>query len=461
MARAGARASPRGRGRRASPARRCAFRVLRRVSSEGAFADRAFHGEAARAELSARDRAFAQRLAYGTIQRRATLDHLAAALATRAPETIDPSLLDVLRLGLYQLLYMEAVPDHAAVSESVELAREAAERGTSLANAVLRRATREGRALLAELSDATPEGAAVLHSHPEWIARSWWELLGREETIALLERDNAPAESAVRANTLRIDPAAVRELLAALGVDSRAAPWPAEALVLETPFDVLGSDAFAQGLLTPQSRGSMLVGQVLAPRPGERVLDLCAAPGAKTTHLAALMERRGTLVAVERHPGRVTALRRNCERMGVPWVDVREADASVDPAGDEYDRVLLDAPCSDLGTLQSRPDARWRKSEEQVGELAAEQRRLLDAAAERVRPGGTLVYSTCTISPPENEMQIRRLLKGRLDFDADDLSSEHPQLAHPRDRRFLQLLPHRDWTDGFFIARLRRSGGTR
>ena len=441
---------------RASPARVCALRTLRRVADDDAYADRAFRAEADRAGLDARERAFAQRLAYGAIQRRATIDHVLSGISARPLAEIDPPLLDALRLGVYQLVWLGSVPDRAAVDETVELAKLAAPSAAGFANAVMRRAGREARGLVASLDDSTPERAALAHSHPEWLARAWWEELGPADARALMAADNEAAESAVRANELRTTAGELRAALAEQEVTARTAPELPEALVLDAPFDAHGSELFARGLLMPQSRGSMLVSRVLAPRPGERVLDMCAAPGAKTTHLAALMKNEGELVAVERDPGRARELRENCERMGATCVEVRQADATAAPPGRPFERILLDAPCSDLGTLRSRPDARWRKSPEQVERVAREQAALLDAAAAGLAPGGTLVYSTCTISPPENARQVERLLAAEPSLRADDLGAEHPEFHGAGDPRFLQLLPHRDGTDGFFIARIRR-----
>jgi 16S rRNA (cytosine967-C5)-methyltransferase len=201
----------------------------------------------------------------------------------------------------------------------------------------------------------------------------------------------------------------------------------------------------------------MTVGRVLGPAPGERVLDLCAAPGAKTTHLAALMGDTGRVVAVERHPGRADGLRATAARMGTSCVEVRTADAVEPQEPDAYDRVLVDPPCSDLGTLAARPDARWRKAGRPQS-LAALQATILRAGAAAVRPGGILVYSTCTISPAENERVVEAFLAERPDFAADDLGSDVPAWKHPTMARSLLTLPHRDRTDGFFIARLRRAG---
>jgi 16S rRNA (cytosine967-C5)-methyltransferase len=425
------------------------------VFEEDAWADRALHGEARRLRLDARERALAMRLAYGAVQRRATLDHLVETLAGRPPDRLEPVVLAALRLGLYQLVYAAKVPAHAAVAESVELVKRESPGGAKLVNAVLRRGAREAPALVAALGDATPAQAALRHSHPQWITELWWDALGADAARALMAAGNEPAEAAVRVNTLRADPS---ELAARLPVATHAAPDLPEGLVLDAPFDAFASPEWERGSFMPQSRAAMTVARVLAPEPGERVLDLCAAPGGKTTHLAALMRNEGELVAVERHSGRAEALRRTAARMGAR-VDVRAGDAAAPHEPGRYDRVLVDPPCSDLGTLASRPDARWRKQADLPLRLAREQAAILRAGADALCPGGTLVYSTCTISPAENEAVIHAFLDERADFRADDLRPELPLWEHARVPGFAQTLPHRDGTEGFFIARLRREAG--
>ena len=422
----------------ATPSRRLAYTVVRRVT-DGAYADRAFRAEAGRAGLPPADRAFAQQLAYGTVQRLRTLDYVIGAVSARPLGQLDPPLLDALRLGVHQLLFMDSVPDHAAVAETVELAKLDHGGGFRFANAVLRRAAREGRALLEQLTDESPAEAGVLHSHPDWLARMWWDLLGRDEAVALMARNNEPPETAVRVNSLVATPAEVCAILRRRKIASHLAE--PDAVVLDSPWDIERSRLFASGAVTPQSRASMRVARVLDPQPGERVLDLCAAPGTKTTQVAALMEGEGTLVAVEQDRARHEALVENCRRMHAEFVDARCADATeLEPAA-SFDRVLLDAPCSNLGTLQNRPDARWRKTPGQIEALAALQGRLLDSAVGQVRSGGVLVYSTCTISPLENERQVEALL-----------ARERELVLEAQERTF----PHRDGTDGFYIARLRR-----
>ena len=415
--------------------REVAFRVVRRVS-DGAYADRAFRAEAERARLSPGDRAFAQQLAYGTIQRRLTLDHVIRPLSDRALEKLDPPLLDALRIGTYQLVFMDSVPDHAAVAETVELAKAAKGAGFKFANAVLRRASREARGIVAALDDREPEGASIVHSHPRWLVDLWWEALGSDQTRALLAADNVPAEDAIRVNTLVTTPDSVEAQIPASHTD----PALPEALVLDAAYDVEGSDLFKTGAITPQSRASMLVARTVDPQPGERILDMCAAPGTKTTHAAALAAGQAEINAVEQNPARAAELRANCERLRAAPIDVIVEDGR--EVNGTFDRVMLDAPCSNLGTLARRPDARWRKTPRQIGELARLQSELLDAAARATKPGGVLVYSVCTISPEEGPLQV------------DRFRERHPGFTETGRR---QTLPHEDRTDGFFIARLERT----
>jgi 16S rRNA (cytosine967-C5)-methyltransferase len=360
----------------ASAARRVAHRVVLRTLEQGAYTDRALEGEGR--GLDKRDRAFAQQLAFGTVQRRLTLDHVLDAFVDRRPPAESRA---ALHLGLYQLLFLDGVPDRAAVAESVELVK--GSRTAGLVNAVLRRVARERFELP---GDETPEGAAIAHSHPEWLVRMWWDWLGPEETRALLPANNKPAEQSRRRNPLVADP--------------------------EAP-----------GAWVQQSTASQLVATVLDPQPGERVLDLCAAPGNKTTQLAALMGDEGEIVAYERHPGRAGALQRRCAALGATSVRVICADAA--EAKGTFDRVLLDPPCSGLGTLQRNPDLRWRASPDRIAAIVPEQQRLLDAARRCLAPGGRLVYSVCTLSPAE-------------------------ELVESADAR--RTWPHRDGTDGFYIA---------
>jgi 16S rRNA (cytosine967-C5)-methyltransferase len=397
-----------------TPARGVAHRVLVRVFDEGAYADRAFAGEAA--ALDSRDRAFAQRLAYGAIQRVRTLDHAVETIGGRAVTELDVPVRAALRLGAYELAFMDAVPPRATVNEAVELVRASrAARATGLVNAILRRTAEQIRPLLDELPEATAQEAALKHSYPDWIAETWWREWGAKEALALMRAQNEPPETAVRV----------------VGTG--------EPRVVER----IDPEWLEQGAVWPQSRGSQLAGLAVGAQAGDRVLDLCAAPGGKATQLA---ERAAEVVAVELHAGRARELEENVRRLGAHNVTVVNADARELPAElSGFDRVLVDAPCSGLGVLASRPDLRWRA--EPLPELQLE---LLRVAAERVKPGGSITYSVCTVAAAENED-----VADASGLEVEPLGEKWPEFAHPRRPEFLLTLPHKHATSGFFVARLR------
>ena len=398
-----------------SPARRAAYETVLRVFEQDAYAERAFRTAAA--ELDQRDRGLAQRLAYGTVQRVRTLDYAIDELGRRPVRKLDPPVCAALRLGAYELGYLETA-QHAAVNESVELVCAAGlERAVAFTNAVMRRLS-EG---IRELLDALPEGA-LRHSYPDWVEEVWTRDLGKEQSLALMRAQNEPPELVVRVVRGEID-GEPTDIPGAYRVER----------VDET--------AVAEGRIWPQSRASQLAGLVVGSAPGERVLDLCAAPGGKATMLA------GEVTAVEKHPGRARELEENAARLGAANVSVICADAlELPPELRDYDRALVDAPCSGLGVLAARPDLRWRAKP-----LPDLQRDLLRVAAERVRPGGTIVYSVCTINADENEAVV-----DASGLELEPLEAEWPRYTHPKRREFLLTLPQRDQTSGFFIARLRR-----
>jgi 16S rRNA (cytosine967-C5)-methyltransferase len=452
-----------------SPPRALAFEVVRATFERDAHTELAFREVADRFGLAGRERAQAQHLTYGAVQRRGTTDAAIERLAERSPRLLDPPVIASLRLGLYELLFSDATPDHAAVDQAVELVKGAgAAHAAGLVNAVLRRAAREREELGASLlgDDSTPERAAVAHSAPLWLAQMWWRELGAEGARALLASCNEPAEVGLRVNTLRTDRETVLGALREAGVEARPAdgPWPLaapEGVVVSGRTGAAVPERVAAGELTPQSRGSAAVVKVLDPQPGEHLLDVCAGPGIKTGQIAARMGDRGETISIERDPARAAEVAAQAQRLGLRSVTVVEADATAPGMAPGFDRALVDAPCSDLGALASRPDARWRKSPRAIERLAGVQAQLLVRAAEVLRPGGTLVYSTCTISRREGEDVVAAVLARAVAGEApplsiDDLGALAPDLSSPHDRRCLQLRPDRDRTTGFFICRMRK-----
>ena len=397
-----------------SPARRAAYETVLRVFEQDAYADRALRTAAA--GLDHRDRGFAQRLAYGTIQRVRTLDYAIEELGKRPVRKLDAPVRAALRLGAYELGFLQT-PRHAAANESVELVRVARlERAVPFTNAVLRRVGDGIAPLLASL----PEGA-LKHSYPDWIEEVWTRDLGRDGALELMRAQNEAPETVVR--------------LIRGEIEGESTDVPGAYRV-----DRVDERALAEGRIWPQSRGSQLAGLAVGSREGERILDLCAAPGGKATMLA------GEVTAVEKHPGRARELEENAARLRASNVAVVCADArELPPELRDYDRALVDAPCSGLGVLASRPDLRWRAEP-----LPGLQLELLRAAAERVRPGGAIVYSVCTINAEENEAIV-----DASGLEPEPLGEEWPRYAHPKRPEFLLTRPDVHRTSGFFIARLR------
>jgi 16S rRNA (cytosine967-C5)-methyltransferase len=400
-----------------TPARRVAYEVLLRVFEQDSYADRAFRSAAD--GLDERERAFAQRLAYGSVQRARTLDHAIETLGRRPVRKLDPSVRAALRLGAYQLGYTETA-SHAAVNESVELVRRARlERAVPFTNAVLRRLAGGIRPLL----DALPDGP-LKESYPDWIHETFVRVLGGDGALELMRAMNEPLETVVRLVQGEPPP----------GAESTDVPGAYRLAKLD-------GGLVAEGRIWPQSRGSQLAGLCVGARDGERVLDVCAAPGGKTGQL------HGEVTAVEIDPQRASELRANLARLGRNDVTVVEADATALPPDlDGFDRALVDAPCSGLGVLGRRPDLRWRASALPDLQLA-----LLRSTAGRVRPGGTVLYSVCTLNPDECEAVV-----DASGLRVLSLGEEWPAFAHPHRPEFLLTLPHVHGTSGFFVARLAR-----
>lgn len=443
----------------ATPEREAAFAVLRRTFEGDEYTELAFREEAASRGIEGRVRAKAQLLAYGAVQRRGTSDAIVGGYSKKPGQRPVPEAMAALRLGLFELLFTRDAADHAIVDQAVSLTRAAgAGHAAGFVNAMLRRALREKDSLSARLKDdSNPKAAAFAHSAPLWLANMWWEELGAERARTVLASANQPAERAFRINPDRTDRESMIQRLAAddLELEPAEGDWPMAApeLIVARGNLAAAEQAAAEGLLVMQSRGSAAVVEVLDPRKDERVLDLCSGPGIKTGQIASRVGRQGNMVAVEIDAERAEQVALQVQRLGYHHVMVAESDGRRGEILSTFDRALVDAPCSDLGALASRPDARWRKSPAVIERLVPLQADLLDRAADSLRSGGVLVYSTCTISRRENADQVASLA-GRKGLIVDDLGALAPDLADIGDPRCLQLLPDRDRTTGFFISRL-------
>ncbi len=455
--------------RRGPNVRDLALQVLFQVQVKRAFAERVIEELAEQIKLDRRDRGFMNELVKGTLRHRATLDwHLGRFLHVGLAST-PVWIQNALRLGAYQLIHLDRIPPRAAVDETVKLALKYGHPGTAgLANSVLRRlaeAVSMGDLAMPAPTkdDGTPDWDALMAitSHPRWLLERWVPRYGIDDTLALCTANNRHARLGLRANRLRLDRKELLKRLEDAGLSGEPGRWSSHTVWVEADADFADFPAYARGDCTVQDESETMVGQLLAPKPGERVLDLCAAPGGKTTHLAELMGDSGEIVAVEKMAPRARTMKRQIERLGVKSVTVEVADGTTAEllsmgAGGLYDRALVDAPCSGLGVLARRADARWRKEASLFVEMAEVQAKLLRAAAAVVRPGGTLVYSVCSFEPEETDAIVASFLAEHPEW-----SQEHAATTLPRElveeSGAMRTLPHVHDVDGAFAVRLVRS----
>ncbi|MGE5530376.1 MAG: 16S rRNA (cytosine(967)-C(5))-methyltransferase RsmB [Patescibacteria group bacterium] len=440
-------------------ARGAALAVLNRVGAGGAYANLALAEVLARSPLDARDRAFCTELVYGTLRHRARLDYLLGLLVVRPLHRLPPPVLNLLRLSAYQL---EVRPDdapYAAVDEAVDLAKSEGYPGfAGLCNAVLRGFLRRRASLLLPGPDDPLGLLTITLSHPVWLAERWLARLGQAEAADLAAADNEPAPVTLRVNTLRVSRESLLASLGEAGIKAEPAAFAPEGIRLAAGRAVESLPGFGEGHFTAQDEGAMLAGHALGAKGGEFLLDLCAAPGGKATHLAALGGDQARIVALDDHPHKVELIRKNCRRLRLTSVTAATADAREYRPDESADGVLLDTPCTGTGVLRRRPDLRWRRAPGDLRKLCVLQRELLQNAAAMVRPGGRLVYCTCSLEPEENEEQIRWFLQSFTDYSPARLEPHLPPAARALcgSDPWLHLWPHRTGTDGFFICRMEK-----
>jgi 16S rRNA (cytosine967-C5)-methyltransferase len=435
-----------------------AANVLERVERDGAFADLALEAALARVPLASRDAALATELVYGTLRWQRYLDWVLAPHSRRALPSLDARVLALLRMTAYQIAFLERVPSFAAVHDAVALVG-STPGVAGFVNAVLRSFARRGAREREPAPPADPvEALALRCSFPTWVAARWVARFGADEASGLMLALNERPPLTVRTNTLRLSREALADRLTAeTGRSPRLTRYAPEGLRLEHGGGPPASwRAFGDGACAVQDEASMLVAHLADPRPGDTVADVCAAPGTKTTHLAQLMENRGRILALDRDARRLASVREAAARLGIAIAETREGSVeALAPAhAATCDVVLVDAPCSNLGVLRRHPEVKWRRQPADLTASAASQRAILRAAADMVKPGGRLVYATCSLEPEENEAVVSDVLSTRGDF-AVDSPVAFPIAADASG--FVRCLPHRHGTDGFTAVRLRRA----
>ena len=435
--------------------RELAMQVLQKVHVEDAYANVALAETLREVRLPERDRRFLTELVYGVTKAGETLDYMIGRYVADLRKA-QPAIRELLRLGFYQIFLMDRVPPSAACDTAVELAKKHGRRGAeSFVNGVLRAALREPER--AALPDGRNAHALALRTwHPKWLVERWVRAYGYERTEALCRCNNTSAPLSVRVNTLCTNRPALLEQFAAADAEARASVLVPEGILLRAHGALDELAPLRMGLAQVQDESSMLVAHVLAPEPGMTVIDVCAAPGGKTTHIAQRMENRGRILAFDIYEEKIRRIERNAQRLGISIIEAEVRDARTIGAAytGQADRVLVDAPCSGLGVLRRKPDARWRKRAGDQKTLPPLQRAILASAAEAVKKGGILVYSTCTMEECENAAIVENFLRTHTDFVLEDAGGFLP--VQKTTERMVQIMPETDGPDGFFIARMRR-----
>lgn len=435
-------------------ARDIALQVLTACRVNNAWADAALKARLGSAELSGADAALCSRIVYGVLQNRMLLDYYLSAYCSQKLEKLQPPLSDILRIGAYQIMFLDKVPDSAAVNESVELAKRSGRASAAgLVNAVLRKLARS-RQTLPPLPKEPADRLSIAYSHPKWLAERMIDLLGPEEAEQYLQSNNEIAPMTVQVNPLRTDKAALTTELSECGVLVREHPWIPDCLTLSGTGDLTALEAFRSGKILVQDGAAHLAAAVAGVQPGQRVLDVCAAPGGKSFAMAFIMADQGRILSCDLHENKLKRIREGAQRLGIHCIETATADArSFNPDWEAaFDTVVCDVPCSGLGIIRKKPDVRYKDAQE-LAALPAIQRAIVDNSARYVRPGGTLIYSTCTVLPEENEQVTDGFLSGHPEFSYEAFTLPGTVGTVPG---HVTLWPQRHDTDGFYICRMRR-----
>ncbi len=433
-----------------SPARRAAFDILRRVEADGSYASALL---ASLVNLSREDRALAQELTLGVLRHQKTLDYFIERYSQRKIKKLDLPVVIALRLGLYQIRFLSRIPQSAAVNESVNLVKVARKMSaTGMVNAALRNAARNLNEKAGEAIKDKFERLAVELSHPRWMLERWTANFGEDEMQHLALANNQTPETSFRVNTLRANSEEILAKLEVEGVKTRASKIADGAFVIESGHASALTPFVEEGLIYIQDEASQLVSLLLDVKPDQRILDMCAAPGSKTSHIAALTQNQAKIIACDIHAHRLETLVINCYRLGVTSVEAVALDATHElpfAEGANFDRVLIDAPCTGTGTLRRNPEIKWRLAPDDIKRLAEIQITLLERGARMLGAGGRLIYSTCSVEREENEEVVQRFLESKAQFQLVKTDAPMDCLTP---EGFVRTFPHKHGTDGFFAA---------
>lgn len=429
-----------------------ALRILCRIENTNAYADKLLEDALSTDRVAGKEKDLLREFVLGTLRWRKRLDWIICSFSKRNFEDLRCEIRNILRLGTYQILFVNGIPDYAAVSESVELTKKWGLSGsTGFVNAILRNITRQKDRITFPDKNLDPVSfLSVFYSHPEWLVERWLQRYGFEDTAVLCRANNLPRPTSIRTNRLLVSSERLYKDLGNLGFEIEPNPFLEGFFNVRNPGGLFESEIFKAGWFQVQDVSAGLAVRLLDPQPGERVLDLCSAPGGKTTYIAELMQNRGLVVAIDKYPNRMTKLCQNVARLKIDIVKMQACNA-LEYESEPFDRVLVDVPCSGSGVLARRADLRWNLSPQKIEEMTKLQLALLRSGARLAKPGATVVYSTCSIEPEENEEIVRKFLSSNSDFQL--LGTTDFPFASPEDG-FVQTFPHKQNCDGSFAARL-------
>ncbi|WP_379154186.1 16S rRNA (cytosine(967)-C(5))-methyltransferase RsmB [Paenibacillus sp. sgz5001063] len=447
----------------AESAREVALDILVRVEQQGAYSNLLLNSSLQKSSLSREDTGLATELVYGSISRLITLDYVLGGFVSKGVAKLQPWVRNLLRLSLYQIMYLNRVPSHAAVNEAVNIAKKRGHQGISgMVNGVLRSVLRAGDLPVLPENLSREERISVLHSHPLWMVRQWAAEYGLEAAEAICAANNEPPVSSVRVNLTMISREALLAQMVEAGLEASPSQLSPYGIIVKGGGNLALSTWYRDGYLSVQDESSMLVAEAVAPEPGMRVLDCCAAPGGKSAHMGELMKDEGFIYANDLHPHKAQLIGDQAKRLGLDSIVTGSSDAlqlaqKFEP--ESFDRILLDAPCSGLGVIRRKPDLKWRKQPEDVASVAELQSELLQTVSGLLKPGGILVYSTCTTEQAENSKIIAEFLQNNPGFSSVTFSSpvwDRVKGTALAEGDGIQLLPQHYGSDGFFISRLQR-----
>lgn len=446
-------------------AREIALNILNEIYNQQAYANIALSRQLTKqastnSNISDMDRRFITELVYGTVKAGDTLIWIIKRFVNRPLQKIDLVILNILRLGVYQIVFMDKIPPSAACNESVNLAKKFSNQGSAkFVNGVLRNLIRQPEKYTMPTGNKASE-LAIREQHPLWLVKKFIHTFGSEAAIALCRFNNTEAPLILRTNTLKTTRENLIKQLMELNCEIEPSKLTPEGIICKTHPSLSSFTPLQNGLAQVQDESSMLVAHVVNPKPNEFIIDTCSAPGGKTTHIATLMNNQGKIIAGDIYEHKLKLIEENATRLGINIIETKLLDAR--KIGELYpqkaDKVLVDAPCSGLGVLRRKPDSRWNKTPELLTELPELQLEILESASQAVKPQGALIYSTCTIMPEENIYVINAFLAKHPEFILEDISKYLPFKLNKQksQHKTLQLMPHLDNTDGFFIARMRK-----